>query len=272
MSTSSAKSGTGLPDRLSAELTGKPRFADIAQHLREAIRAGHFALGSVLPTELELCSHYGTSRHTIRMALQELQQLGLVSRRKNAGTRVESSTATTGFQQSLASIDDLVQFGAAHSRVLQQMGEVVANAALARILGCAEGTRWLRIASVRQQHKTQGTSREPATPGEPIGLTEVYVAPGYKGLQARVRASPDTLVSTLLETHYGQHIQEVVQDMRAVSLPAAVACSLGVAPDSPGLRIVRQYLNTQGQVVETSVTHHPAERFSLRSKLTRTET
>ncbi|MGH8832333.1 MAG: GntR family transcriptional regulator [Polaromonas sp.] len=260
---------TESPDKLPAESSGKPRFSDIARHLREAIRIGHFPIGSVLPSELELCSHYGTSRHTIRAALLELQQLGLVSRRKNAGTRVESATPTTGFQQSLASIDDLVQFGATHSRVVQQMGEVTANAALARVLGCAEGTRWLRIASLRLQKATQPAQKEPHAPAEPIGLTEIYVSPGYAGLQARVRESPDALVSSLLEAHYGQHIHEVEQDLCAVPLPAAVARSLGVEPNAPGLRIVRQYLNTQGQVVETSVTHHPAERFSLRSRLRR---
>ena len=122
-------------------MTPKPRFSDIAAHLREAIRTGHFAVGSVLPTELELCSHYNTSRHTIRAALTELQQLGLVSRRKNAGTRVESAQPTSGFQQSLASMDDLVQFGASHSRAVLQVAEITVSAAVAHLLGCEEGSR-----------------------------------------------------------------------------------------------------------------------------------
>lgn len=272
MSTSFVISDEAPSDGAAIEQTAKPRFTDIAKHLREAIRTGHFALGSVLPTELELCSQYGTSRHTIRAALLELQQSGLVSRRKNAGTRVESALPTTGFQQSLASIDDLVQFGAAHSRLLQQMGEVTADAALAHLLGCSVGSRWLRIASIRLQQaapKTPGGLKVPSTVAEPMGLTEVYVEPRYEGLQARVHASPNTLVSTLLEAHYDQHIQEVEQDLRAVALPVDVAKSLGVEPGAPGLLIVRRYLDTQRRVVETSVTHHPAERFSLRSRLMR---
>ena len=70
----------------------KPRFSDIARHLKEGITSGHYPVGTLLPTELELRDHYKTSRHTVRAALQELQQLGLVSRRKNVGTRVESAT------------------------------------------------------------------------------------------------------------------------------------------------------------------------------------
>ncbi len=266
-------SGTELGKAL-----GKPHFSGIAQHLREAIRKGSFPLGCVLPTELDLCAHYGTSRHTVRMALQELQQQGLVSRRKNAGTRVESALPTTGFQQSLASIDDLVQFGATHTRVVQQVGEVTARAALAGLMGCAEGTRWLRISSLRMQKAAQnvaqnavkGAQKAPPEPVKPIGLTEVYVAPGYEGLEERVRGSPDVLVSTLLEAHYGEHIQEVTQDLCAVQLHDAAANYLGVAPLSAGLRITRRYCNQAGRVVEISVTYHPAERFSMRTRLTRT--
>jgi DNA-binding GntR family transcriptional regulator len=75
-------------------VTNKPHFADIARNLIEGIISGRFPVGSLLPTELELCAQYATSRHTIRAALHELQQLGLVSRRKNVGTRVESAEPT----------------------------------------------------------------------------------------------------------------------------------------------------------------------------------
>ena len=61
----------------------------------------------LLPTELDLCEHYGASR--------QLQDQGLISRKK-AGTRVEAAVPTSGYRQSLASLEDLIQFGAAHIR------------------------------------------------------------------------------------------------------------------------------------------------------------
>src|SRR6218665_844282 len=102
----------------------KPRFTDIARHLKEGIASGHFPLGSLLPTELALRDHYQTSRHTVRMALQALQDAGLVSRRKNVGTRVESAVARAGFQQSLASVEDLMQYGAAHLRLAPEIDTI----------------------------------------------------------------------------------------------------------------------------------------------------
>jgi len=117
------------------------RYAQVARDLTEGITNGRFRVGSLLPTELELGEHYGVSRHTVRAAIRELQELGLVSRRKKVGTRVEAASPSRGYRQSLASVEDLVQFGAAHTRVVREIKDVVADRALARELGCAPGTR-----------------------------------------------------------------------------------------------------------------------------------
>src|SRR5258708_38593709 len=75
----------------------KPHFADVARHLTERITSGRFTVGSLLPTEMELCVQYQTSRHTVRAALHELQQLGVVSRRKNVCSQAKTSQPTTDF-------------------------------------------------------------------------------------------------------------------------------------------------------------------------------
>ena len=148
----------------------RPHFAEIARELTESIASGRYPVGSYLPTELELRDHYQTSRHTVRAALHELQQLGLVSRRKNAGTRVESAQPRNDFRPSLASLDDLVQFGSQHLRLVQSTAEVVATGKLAKALRCTDGTRWLRISSLR----VDGDRESP-----PVGWTDVYIDSAY---------------------------------------------------------------------------------------------
>src|SRR3954454_3865799 len=100
------------------------RYAQVARDLTEGIANGRFPVGSLLPTELELCDHYGASRHTVRTAIRELQDLGLVSRNKKAGTRVEASVPAAGYRQPLTSVEDLIQFGAAHVREVREIAEV----------------------------------------------------------------------------------------------------------------------------------------------------
>jgi GntR family transcriptional regulator len=245
-------------------LPPKPHYTDIARHLSESIAAGHFPVGTLLPTELELCAQHHTSRHTVRAALAELQQAGLVSRRKNVGTRVESAKPKNTFRPTLASVDDLVQFGAAHLRQVQSVEEVAVAAAVAQDLGCPPGTRWLRISSLRL---LSGGRKDNAGP---LGWTDVYVDPGYPDIGDLARATPDALVSSLIEARYGRQIAEIHQDVRAVQISdAAIAQALQVDTGATALKIVRRYLDAQGLVFEVSVTVHPAERFSVSMRLQR---
>lgn len=235
-------------------------WAHIARDLAAEIAAGYFPVGSLLPTEFELCDRYGASRHTIRSAIQELQDQGLVSRRKKVGTRVEAARPVNGYRQSLASIEDLVQFGVSHRRVVQEIEPIVADRSLARTLGCEPGRAWLRVSSLRLQ-------KEPGAP--PVGWTDVYVDPTLSGVAERVRASPDVLVSALIEQHYDRHITEIQQEITATGIPSRLAEKLAAKPGSPALRMVRRYLDDTGAAFEISVTLHPAERFTFSTRLQR---
>ncbi|WP_322045201.1 GntR family transcriptional regulator [Paraburkholderia sp. J67] len=244
----------------------RPRFAEIARELTEGIASGRFPVGSYLPTELELRDQYQTSRHTIRAALHELQQLGFVSRRKNAGTRVESAQPRNGFRPTLASVDDLVQFGSENLREVQSVEDVAANAELARLLQCDEGERWLRISSLRVERNGQRASAS-----VPVGWTDVYIDPAYQEVADQARTEPDTLISSLIETRYGRRVAEIRQDVSALILPPEMAARLAVDAGTAALRVVRQYLDASGKTFEVSVTVHPAERFSISMRLQRSE-
>ena len=46
-------------------------------------------------------------------------------------------------------MEDLVQFGSQHVRVVREIEDLVADQALAKELGTVPGRRWLRISSLR---------------------------------------------------------------------------------------------------------------------------
>ncbi len=81
--------------------------------------------------------------------------MGLVSRRKNVGTRVEAARPRAVFKPTLASVEDLMQFGEAHRRVVQSVETVTAPPEVAADLGGTPDTRWLRISSVRLRRRRQ---------------------------------------------------------------------------------------------------------------------
>jgi DNA-binding GntR family transcriptional regulator len=227
---------------------------DLKRDLAEGIASGKFPVGTLLPTEFELCDRYGASRYKVRLVLQELQDLGLISRRKNVGTRVEATTPATGFTQSIATVDELAQFGATHVRVVHSVEEIVADLALAKEMGCAGGSRWLRISSLRMDG---GKKRRP------ICWTDVYIDPSYSDIVELVRESPETLVSSLIEARYGRRIARIRQDVRAVSLSTSLAEPLKAEIGSPALQLVRRYLDSSNAAFEISITTHPADRFTF---------
>jgi GntR family transcriptional regulator len=235
----------------------RPHFADIARELTEGIASGRYPVGSYLPTELELRDHYQTSRHTVRAALHELQQLGFVSRRKNAGTRVESAQPKNEFRPSLASVDDLE-----HLRLVQSTEEILASGKLAKTLKCADGARWLRVSSLR----IDGDRQSP-----PVGWTDVYIDPAYTEVGEAARVQPDTLISSLIEARYGRCIAEIQQDVHAALISQEMAERLKVAKGTAALEIVRRYLDSAGETFEVSISVHPAERFSVSMRLKRSD-
>jgi DNA-binding GntR family transcriptional regulator len=241
-------------------LPTKSNFVDIARHLTESIASGRFPVGSLLPTEMELCDHYATSRHTVRAALHELQQLGLVSRKKNVGTRVEATQATNEFRPSLASLDDLIQFGNTHVRKLQDVVSQKIRKDLAEDLRCKAGSTWIRISSLRM---------DSANDRLPVGWTDVYIPPTYAEIAELVRHSPGLLISTLIETRYGRRIEQVEQEIRAVTIDEPMAHSLQVEAGTTALKIIRWYSDAVGNVFEVSVSIHPSERFSVSMLLKR---
>jgi GntR family transcriptional regulator len=238
----------------------KVRHGQIASDLNKGIANGRYPVGSLLPTELELCAQYDTSRHTVRAALKALQELGLVSRRKNVGTRVEAATASSRFRQSLVSVEDLVQFGATHLRSIQAVEEIVASSALANTLRCVAGSRWLHIAIVRMCDGAHA---------QPLGWTDVYVDAMYADIAELVRRQPQALTSTLIEQRYGRGIAEIQQDIQAVAIPDSLADVLCAEAGTPALQIVRRYLDASGEAFETSVTIHPADRYTFSTQLSR---
>ncbi|MBB6482426.1 FadR/GntR family transcriptional regulator [Spirochaeta isovalerica] len=61
---------------------------DIALQIEKAILSGSFGKGSKLPPERKLAEKYGASRTTVRQAIKNLEQLGLVETLPQSGTFV----------------------------------------------------------------------------------------------------------------------------------------------------------------------------------------
>lgn len=238
----------------------KPRYAELAEQLIQAIGDGTFEVGSALPTELDLSAQYGVSRATVRSALERVQELGLISRRKRAGIRVEATKPRVAFDQSLSSVEDLIQFAVVTERHVQSVTEVSASPSLAAQLGVVTGSRWLRTEMLRV---------DPAKPDTPICWTDVYLRPTLgAGIKRELRKSTG-LICEMVEQRFGRVVKEVRQEIRAIGVPPRIAKQLVTEPDGHALEITRHYVDENGIVFEATVSVFPADRFTYSLQLRR---
>ncbi|MEI4469795.1 GntR family transcriptional regulator [Frigidibacter sp. MR17.24] len=230
---------------------GQPRYMVLAQHLIDEIAAGTYPVGSLLPTEFELCARFAVSRHTVREAIRRLADLGMVTRQPGVGTRVQAPKATSRYVHASEGIGDLFRYVQDVNLVIRDAREVIADEALAELLGCRPGQAWLRVLGERH---VAGEDR-------PIALAEVYIAWPYRQVIAGV-TEPKTPIYAMIEAAHGIVASEVHQQVSAVLLDDRAAEAFGTEPGAAGLRVERRYLTMTGELFELAVNLHPGNRFS----------
>jgi GntR family phosphonate transport system transcriptional regulator len=78
-------------DTLNLRHSGLPIYAQIAEELRNEIQKGMYQVGDRLPTEAQLSQHFGVNRHTLRRAIAELKNEGLLRVDRGRGTFVAAT-------------------------------------------------------------------------------------------------------------------------------------------------------------------------------------
>jgi GntR family transcriptional regulator len=248
-----------------------PRYAALARDLADEIARGRHPVGSRLPTEVELSAERGVSRATVRAALERLEELGLVSRRRRSGTRVTAVRAAErlgGYVQSLSGVEDLLQYAAETERRVLRISPVVADDVLAARLEVRPGSRWLRVSSLRVPLSGDGAP--------PLCWTDTYADAGSapsdlaKRLRADAGGDAQPLVASILAERSGRPIAEIAQRIVAAGVPAGeMARALDAEPGEHALEITRRYLDPAGSALAVSISLHPAGRFAYTVRVRR---
>jgi GntR family transcriptional regulator len=227
----------------------KPRYHQIADLLRRDIEKGRYRVGTLLPTELQLCEVYEISRHTAREALRVLIQDHMVERRQGSGTIVTASSRQR-FNHSISSVADLLQYGATTRLKVVQSERIAADDELAELMNCANGASLIHIHGLRSEQK--GVT--------PFCISDIYRVAGNDPLTKRLLEVRGAVYALIDELEIG-HIGMVEQSINAASMSVANAVELGVPKTSVCLRIVRRYFDTDGKLILVAVNLHPGSDF-----------
>ena len=232
-----------------------PLYLALARTLLQQIDKGRYPLGSALPTEDALARHHGVSRHTVRQALRELKDEGVLWARAGIGTIVRARPETPRFFSGIRTVWDLLQFVDATEMHVVKRREVVANAALAELLHCPPGQAWYEITILRKLPQER----------LPLSYLQVYLRPEYADAVGAEKVFMRPIYS-VVEERFGVRIVEVQQEITAANLDAGMARSLKATEGLAAMRITRYYLDRSGSIVEVGVGYYPSGRYTQRSR------
>lgn len=66
----------------------EPLYRQLMARIRDDVSSGVYPAESQIPSEQEMCAHYGVSRVTVRRAISELTDEGILRKQQGKGTFV----------------------------------------------------------------------------------------------------------------------------------------------------------------------------------------
>jgi GntR family transcriptional regulator len=216
----------------------------IADQLRKRIVGGTYQDAN-LPPELNLTEEYGVSRHTVRIALQQLVAEGYIERRAGSGTKI-TSRARSGVW-AIASLSDL-------------LGDYTPDQYLTLSAGIAPANQFPSVAAlfgVKRAGSLFHMLRVLTKSGLPYALSNIFTTMEYGLAVPEVEIGREALIS--LVQRYSN-----VQPARARQIASATAASieasrqLGIPVGAALLVIHRTYFDaSQRPIVHAEVQCRP---------------
>ncbi|MBC7609842.1 MAG: GntR family transcriptional regulator [Polaromonas sp.] len=229
----------------------------LAQTLESNISSGRAAVGSLLPTETQLCEQYGMSRITVRAALRQLQDKGLVTRRAGVGTRVQAASIASQYVQAGDSIDAVLQFTQGLSFELLSIHEVSADAELVSIFDVPVGQLFVCATGVRRSPKQS-----------PTVLSRHFIPAIYASVQGMLDGHKGSIAQLIAE-QANLDITTISQSIDTCRLSAPDSRTLETSRNTPALRTRRNYYGPGNALMLSTESLFPEGRYRFTSVLRR---
>lgn len=225
-------------------------WTDISGQLAQAIARGELQPGQRMPSEHALAQSFGVHRHTVRRALADLVQRGLVRASQGSGTFVEDFAVDLALGKRTRHRHSLDQAGVRGALQVIEGREVAASADVARALDVRARSKVLHL-----QVLGEGA-------GQPLHVSERWFPlPRFRGLQDHVQASGSITqaFAALGVADYTRRESRIA----AVMPTPDVAEQLKQSPSRPVLRVSSVNVDREGRPIEFANTWFAGDRVTL---------
>ena len=231
----------------------QPLYDQLVDLLREKID-NELEPGDLLPSERELSERYGLSRTTVRLALKELETMGLITRRHGKGTFVsDSAREATNLMGAYSFTEQMRSLGRVPKTVILDFKVLEATKTVAEHLRLHLGETVFRMRRLRLADEV------------PMMVEQTYLpASEFAGLTKAIVASKplyDIMEQALEQARRGRmHIMDIITETMPAPRPdlkphAPRIVSLTIDKDQigaligPGGKIIQDIQEKSGTVI-----------------------
>ena len=225
-----------------------PLYHQLVQDLTSAIARGDLEKGDFLENELDLAIQWNVSRPTVRRAIQELVDDGVLVRRRGVGTQVVNAKLRRPVKLS-SLYDDLAAQGRAPKTTIVRHEFVKANKEVAKALGIARGSSVVFL----ERHRFAGRS--------PLAIMVNYLTVETAGDITTEQLELTGLYELLRARRVRPRIANQVIGARLATREEAKV--LGVSVGAALLTMRRVMQDDLGRTVELGVHAYNAAHYSV---------
>jgi GntR family transcriptional regulator len=234
-----------------------PRYAQVADALRNRIRRGAWKRHDTIPSIDRLMAEFGVGRVTVRQAIQTLAREGLLSPEQGRGTFVTADPGRLRRLQVQTSLADLAEMYRGDAPDLENIIESDEAPQIAE----GEG-----VPAAGYRHMRRVHSRD----GQRYCLVSIYIArPLFDLAPERFRRE---LVIPLLLDLPGIAIGRAGQTLDIAAADVEVARSLGIAINAPIAEVRRLFVAPDGTVLYVAEASYRGDYVHLEIDLLQTRT
>ncbi|MEO6791534.1 MAG: GntR family transcriptional regulator [Ornithinibacter sp.] len=223
-----------------------PLYHQLAEQLSAAISDGRLQPGDAFENELALTERLGLSRPTVRRAIQEMVDQGLLVRRRGLGTRVANRKVHR--RAELTSLFDDLRRDGRHPTTSILSHEIVTDERAAAALDLQPDAPMLLVVRLRTADES------------PIAFMHNWLPPAYSDI-TREELEDGGLYAALRS----RGVRPVVaqQNIGARMPTAAERKNLGIRGQQPVLTMTRMAFDASGNAVEFGDHCYRAEDYSI---------
>ncbi|TFD99920.1 GntR family transcriptional regulator [Jeotgalibacillus sp. R-1-5s-1] len=232
---------------------GAPLYKQIAQQIKEEISSGKWNEGEAIPTELHLSELYKASRVTVRQAIKQLVDEGLLEKIQGSGTYVKE-------QKIEHNIFELVSF----TEEMRRLDKEPVNKVLYfQLIQPDDHVR--RMLRLGEDDQVFYIRRQRLVDDIPYVLEDTYLPVSlFPNLSYQIMTGSKY---DYIEKEVGTKIKESFQEVIPILPDEEIAEALKITRDKPILKIQSYSLFQNGTVFEYSENHFRSEeyKFTLRA-------